>query len=292
MERSYRPLLPMLFALAFEAHALSLFILPVEYRGKAAAAEAFTFILSDAFVRSQRFTVPERERIKAYIAEQGVSLKSRQAGQICGTVFGVDYLINAEMRSFKAGERAFDKRSTCQVSAEIAVRVVEASSGRTVHQGTKRLERTLDGDCPVLRPEDIAFLKSPAGTVLTDCIDEAIADAIAALQYPPLDGRIIKIERGTAYCSLGERHSIVVGQRFDIVSIRDETPFALPDGQTNVKHILITNLIPGELSWQLVGKARIIEVHRDFSIMELLSFPAVIPPLATLRIREESMSKH
>lgn len=275
------------FITACALYPLSVFILPIEGRAK---AEAFTTIASQAFIKSQRFSVPERERIKAYIAESGVQIRSRQAGVLVRSVFGIDNLVAVDIRSYKAGERPFEKKPTCQVSAEIAIRIIDAATGRTICQSSKRVDRTLDGECPVLRPEDPLFLREAAGAVLVECMDDAVAAVIESLHFPPIEGRIIKIDKGKAYCSVGERHRVSLGQRFDIVTIHTETPFETPDGQTNVKQILVTNLTLGEAASIPTGKGRIIEVNRDFSIMELISFPSVIPALASLRIIEESSS--
>ncbi|MBI4978795.1 MAG: hypothetical protein HZC28_15045 [Spirochaetes bacterium] len=295
--------------------ARTVFVLPFENKERSAERyklpEALAVTFGDMLRENGRFTVYDRERIKAALFEKKIPLKSgRQLFDLLSDSFTVDYIFSGEVRSFRVSERITGRQTNTVASVEISIRVIDADSGRTVQQLSARAET--NGSGIFHTAEDSMFTSSAPGVAVRETFLKLIAGTVEALRFPPLAGTVIKVDGRRMYLNIGKDSAAVIGDMFELFRYETNTVQEDSTVSTNApiieKNRLSTNtnaalleakketlrrmLKPPAMKAAILGTVRIVDIYSRFSIAETVTLTAPLPASGMIFVRELPLSAY
>lgn len=165
-------------------------------------SELVTGLLTDALRESAKFTIVERQDVNAILREAEFSnskwVNSQQANKI-GNIYGVRYIIIANLLKSEAGERV------ALGNYALALRLCEVETG------------------------EISATGQGEGMTLKEAITNAVKDFSTKVNSQPWSTRIVKIEEGFIYLGAGSNEGLKVKDVLDIYKLKDK----IIDPQTN-----------------------------------------------------------
>ncbi len=201
-----------------------------EQLGMAAADELVTQL-----VKSDQFTVIERDRLHAILAEQQLgtsgAVDAATAARI-GELLGVQVILTGSITQFSIDRKSggIGPVSAGFVEAESAldVRVVSTSTGEILMVAEGSAKKRLGG----VGFRDIRFEQSYdqglAQESLRPAVEKAVSKVLeskgelAAAAPPATRGQVVGASEESYYVDQGENFGIAVGQRFEVYRVVDE----------------------------------------------------------------------
>jgi len=235
-------------------------------------------ILTTALVTSGEFSVIERERLNAILAEQGFQMTGAvsqdQVTQI-GQMAGVEYLITGSITRFSVNTRGATFRgfgaAVTEAESALNIRAINTRTGEIVAavqgEGKKRLVSVETTNAEY--SETAGFSMGVVQEALEPAIQQVIEGFVAQIENFPVaevEPEAVVLPEivgsgsdGSIYIDQGSNFGVRVGQRFNVMRIVDE----IIDADGNVLDVLtdrvgiievtrvlsqssITNVVEGE----------------------------------------------
>lgn len=208
-----------------------------------ALGEAAADQLTGELVNTGEFSVIERDRLQALLAEQGLgqsgALDASTVASI-GQLLGVQAIVTGSITKFAIDTKRVGigpaAVSRTEAEVELDVRVVDTGTGEILFVAEGSAKKTLGG----VAFKDIGFEATFDRGLAQEILDPAIGQTVeallgqtemlAALTPPPTPGLIVGSSEGSFYIDQGENLGIQVGQRFDVFRVIDE----IRDGEGNL----------------------------------------------------------
>ena len=201
-----------------------------ERLGAAAADELVTQL-----VMSDEFTVVERDRLQAILAEQELGMSGAvepSTAARVGELLGVQAILTGSITQFSIERRSGGlgpvSASYTEAESMLDIRVVSSVTGEVLvvveGEGKKRLGGLAVDD---VRYEQ-TFDQGLAQEALRPAVERAVErllderDRLAALEVPESPGAIVGVSEDAYYVDRGENFGVQVGQRFDVYRVVDE----------------------------------------------------------------------
>ncbi len=198
--------------------------------GAAAADELVTQL-----VRSGEFSVVERQRIDAVVAEQDFGQTGRlnpaTAAEL-GQILGVQVVLMGSITQFSINTRRAGiggiGGSFTEAESIIDVRVVNTTTGEIMAvaegEGKKRLVGVRANDLNFSQTFDAGLAQEALRPAVEDAVEEIVegADVYAAIVPAATSATIVGARGDSYYIDRGENFGIAVGQRFEVLRIVDE----------------------------------------------------------------------
>lgn len=201
-----------------------------EQLGSAAADELVTQL-----VKSGEFSVIERERLQAILAEQQLGMSGAvtpsTAARI-GELLGVQAILTGSITQFsidrKSGGIGPVSANYTEAESRLDVRVVDTTTGEILLVAEGDGKKRLGG----FAVEDVNFEQSFDRGVAQEALRPAVEKAVdrvldaktelESLEAPAARGNVVGANEGSYYVDRGENFGIEVGQRFDVYRVVDE----------------------------------------------------------------------
>ena len=211
-------------------------------------------ILTTALVTSGEFSVIERERLNAILAEQGFQMTGAvsqdQVTQI-GQMAGVEYLITGSITRFSVNRRGGSlggliRAGMTEAESALNIRAINTRTGEIVAavqgEGKKRLVSFQTES--VQYSESAGFSMAVAEEALGPAIEQVVRGLVSQIEnFPVAEVEPEPVVRpqivgsgsdGAIYIDQGQNFGVQVGQRFKVMRVVDE----IVDGNGNVLDVV------------------------------------------------------
>lgn len=198
--------------------------------GQAAANE-----LATQLVQSGKFSVIERSRLEAIMAEQRLgqsgAVDASTAAEI-GQLLGVQAIVTGAITSFSIDETGGGigpfQASFGEAESQLDVRLVNTTTGEIMMAAEASGKEKFGG----ARFEDVNFQRSYDAGIAQKALRPAVKEAVekivamesqlAAIKPKAPPGEIVGSSDGGVYINRGENFDVRAGQRFDVYRVVDE----------------------------------------------------------------------
>lgn len=191
--------------------------------------------LANELVRSDRFSVIERERLQAVLQEQDLGVSGRvnpaTAAQI-GELLGVQVLVTGSVNQFSLDRtRAGVGRVAATVTraeAVLDVRMIDTSTGEILlaaeGSGSRRLGGAVVDDIDFERTFDAGVAEEALRPAIEDAVQSIVSQssALEGLRAVAATATVVGAGDAGVYLDRGQNFGIEVGQRFDVYRVVDE----------------------------------------------------------------------
>lgn len=198
--------------------------------GQAAADE-----LATQLVQAGEFTVIERDRLKALLAEQ----KLGQSGAVdpstaarIGQLLGVQGIVTGSITQFsidrKSGGIGPVQASYAEAESRIDIRVVDTSTGEILLAadggGKKRFGGAAVEDVNFEQSFDAGLAQEALRPAVRNTVEKIVGlrSRLASIKPSAPPGEIVGTNEGRYYIDRGEDFGVETGQRFDVYRVVDE----------------------------------------------------------------------
>ncbi len=201
-----------------------------EQLGAAAADQ-----LATELVRTNEFSVIERDRLQAILAEQGLG----QSGAVdpatavkIGELLGVQAILTGSITKFAVDTKrvGIGPAAVSRTQAEVAldIRVVDTSTGEILAVADGSGEKNLGGFGIDRIAFESTFDRGIAQEALSPAVEEVVErlldekETFESLAPVAAAAQIVGSSEGSFYIDHGENFDIQVGQRYDVFRVTDE----------------------------------------------------------------------
>jgi curli biogenesis system outer membrane secretion channel CsgG len=198
--------------------------------GRAAADEITTQL-----VQTGRFTVLERDKLGAVLAEQDLGATGRvtpASAAAIGKLLGVQVILTGSITQFSiqrttAGFRGIGG-SYSNAESKLDVRMVNTETGEVMVVAEGQGNKRMGGGYFKGAAAERTFDQGAAQEALRPAVEQTVqkiatqAGALASIQPPAPEGQIVNTRDGNYYINRGQNAGVKVGQRFDVMRVTDE----------------------------------------------------------------------
>lgn len=202
-----------------------------DFLGPAAASE-----LATQLVKSGAFTVIERDRLDAILAEQGLgqagTVNAATAAQV-GKLLGAQLILTGDITQFSLEEVSGGFRgiggSYHKAEVKLDVRMIDTNTGELLlaeeGEGTKNFGGAFVRGFDLQRDFNRGVAQEALRPAVDDLVGKVVsqADRFANLETPAASGNIVgEGEDNTVYIDRGSNFEVQVGDRFAAYRVVDE----------------------------------------------------------------------
>lgn len=201
-----------------------------EQLGAAAADQ-----LATELVRTNEFSVIERERLQAVLAEQGLgqsgAVNPTTAARI-GELLGVQAILTGSITKFAVDTKrvGIGPAAVSRTEAEVAldIRVVDTSTGEILSVAEGSGKKNLGGFAIDRVAFESTFDRGVAQEALSPAVEEVIErlldekETFESLAPVAAAAQIVGSSEESVYIDQGENFDVQVGQRYDVFRVTDE----------------------------------------------------------------------
>jgi hypothetical protein len=202
-------------------------------------------IFTTSLFNTNRFTLIERKRIQAAIAEQDVGSTDRinaASAVKVGKLLGADYLIIVAVNEWTPKKSGFGVAGIGQSTAEVALslRVINAASGELAFSGT---ERATAGSLNFV----VGHKEAPINYSLQACLNKGAYRLANSLKVQPWRGSVADIKGNKVYINAGSNRGIETGMKLTALSkgeavIDPETHMPLGNDTEAIGTLMVTTV--------------------------------------------------
>jgi curli biogenesis system outer membrane secretion channel CsgG len=198
--------------------------------GRAAADEITTQL-----VQTGKFTVLERDKLAAVLAEQDLGASGRvtpTTAAAVGKLLGVQLLLTGSITQFSIQRTSAAFRgvggSYSNAESRLDVRLVNTVTGEVMAVAEGQGNKRMGGGYFQGVAAERTFDQGAAQEALRPAVEQAVkkiasqSSAFAAIQPPAPEGQIVSSREGLFYINRGQNAGVKVGQRFDVLRVVDE----------------------------------------------------------------------
>lgn len=198
--------------------------------GQAAADQ-----LADQLIRSDQFSVLERERLRAVMAEQQLgqsgAVSAATAARI-GELLGVQVILTGSVNQFSIDETGGGiggiSVSYKEAESVLDVRAIDTTTGEVLltaeGSGKKRFGGASAEGVDFRRDYDAGLAQEALRPAVEKAVENLIAQSSALEGLAPAvaGGEIVGVSEDAYYMDRGENYGVEVGQTFDVYRVVDE----------------------------------------------------------------------
>ena len=198
--------------------------------GRAAADEITTQL-----VQTGKFTVLEREKLGAILAEQNLGASGRVTAATAasiGKLLGVQLMLTGSITQFSierttAGFRGIGG-SISNAESKLDVRLVNTETGEVMAVAEGQGNKRMGGGYFRGAAAERTFDQGAAQEALRPAVEQAVAKiaaqsaAMASIRPPVPEGQIVNARQDLFYINRGQNAGVKVGQRFEVLRVVDE----------------------------------------------------------------------
>lgn len=228
--------------------------------------DGFSEQLTEALVKSGKYTVLEREALDDILKEQDLANSgrvSKPSGAATGKILGAKVLIRGTVTDFEmsqqggnigVGFKGFSAGvSTTNAHVEVNIRGYDTETSELLFSEScsKKINRSkVKGSFPVgddMRIGGSAFNKSPLGEACLDCITQCVDVINKQMKDMPWESRILKVSDDKIYIRGGSDSNITQGMKFAVYSqgeelIDPDTGISLGSEEELIGHLEVTSV--------------------------------------------------
>ena len=214
--------------------AVSQFENKTSWRGQVSLDDGMADQLTDALMKSGKFTVLERETLHDVIAEQDLAASGRtqksQSAQT-GKLVSAQILIKGAVTEFEAKSAGSDtgigvgpvrlggKREEAHVG--LIIRLIDSTTGQVLDSQRVEGKAAAGGmgvgvNVGIVSFGTSGFSKTPLGKATQIAIDNAVAYVAGRLENVPFSCRVVKATDDAIYISAGSATGVAAGDTFRV----------------------------------------------------------------------------
>jgi curli biogenesis system outer membrane secretion channel CsgG len=198
--------------------------------GRAAGDEITTQL-----VQTGRFTVLERDKLGAVLAEQDLGASGRVTPATAATIgklLGVQLILTGSITQFSiqrtsAGYRGIGG-SISNAESKLDVRLINTETGEVMVVAEGQGNKRMGGGYFKGAAAERTFDQGAAQEALRPAVEQAVAKiaaqstSLASIRPAAPDGQIVNTRDGLFFINRGQNAGVKVGQRFDVMRVTDE----------------------------------------------------------------------
>jgi curli biogenesis system outer membrane secretion channel CsgG len=228
--------------------------------------DGFAEQLTEALVKSEKYTVLERAALGDILKEQDLANSgrvSKPSGAKTGKILGAKVLIRGTVTDFEmsqqggnigVGFKGFKAGiSTSNAHVEVNIRGYDTETSELLfsESRSKKINKSkIKGSFPVgndMRIGGSAFNKSPLGEACMDCIKQCVDVINKQMKGIPWESRVLKISSEKIYIRGGSDSNITQGMKFAVYSqgeelIDPDTGLSLGSEEDLIGHVEVTSV--------------------------------------------------